>query len=152
MDKRTKLIMSQVMQPSQANPAGNVHGGEIIKLMDTAAGAIAKKYARCNVVTARVDELQFHLPILVGALVTLTATIAFVGRTSMEIIVTVDVEDLESDTDPQRALSAYFTMVALDKSGRPRPIKPLQIETEEEKLLYEGVKRRREGVRCDCKE
>ena len=148
MDKRTKLIMSQLMLPSQANVAGNVHGGEIMKLMDTAAGAVARKYARCNVVTARVDELQFHLPIFVGALVTLTATIAYVGRSSMEVIVYVEVEDLELDTAPKRALSAYFTMVALDKGGRPHTLPQLVIDTEEEKLLYEEVKRRREALKC----
>jgi acyl-CoA hydrolase len=151
MDKRTKLIMSQVMLPSQANVAGNVHGGEIMKLMDTAAGAVAKKYARCNVVTARVDELQFHLPIFVGALVTLTATVAYVGRTSMEVIVTVDAEDLESDSEPNRALSSYFTMVALNKGGRPRPLPPLKLDTEEEIKLYEEIKRRRAGLTCNCK-
>lgn len=150
MDKRTKLIMSQVMLPSQANVAGNVHGGEIMKLMDTAAGAAAKKYARCNVVTARVDELQFHLPIFVGALVTLTATVAYVGRTSMEVIVTVDVEDLESEQEPKRALSSYFTMVALDKAGRPREVPALKPETEEEKVLYDEIKRRRERQKCQC--
>ena len=150
MDKRTKLIMSQVMLPSQANVAGNVHGGEIMKLMDTAAGAVAKKYARCNVVTARVDELQFHLPIFVGALVTLTATIAYVGKTSIEVIVNVDAEDLESDTEPKRALSSYFTMVALDKGGRPREVTPLKPETEEERALYEEIRRRREKQKCQC--
>ncbi len=147
MDKRTKLVMSQVMLPNQANVAGNVHGGEIMKLMDTAAGAVAKRYARSNVVTARVDELQFHHPIFVGALVTLTATVAYVGRTSMEVIVTVDVEDLESDSEPIRALSSYFTMVALDKNGRPHPVPPLVPETEEEKLLYDTVKKRRAGIK-----
>jgi acyl-CoA hydrolase len=150
MDKRTKIIMSQVMLPSQANVAGNVHGGEIMKLMDTAAGAVAKKYARCNVVTARVDELQFHLPIFVGALVTLTATIAYVGRTSMEIIVNVEVEDLESDSEPKRALSSYFTMVALDKGGRPRELPQLTLETEEEKALYDEIKRKRDKQKCAC--
>lgn len=150
MEKRTKLIMSQVMLPSQANVAGNVHGGEIMKLMDTAAGAVARKYARCNVVTARVDELQFHRPIFVGALVTLTATVAYVGRTSMEVVVTVDVEDLESDSEPIQALSAYFTMVALDRNGRPRAVKPLVPETEEEKILYETVKKRRDALKTNC--
>lgn len=147
MEKRTKIIMSQVMLPGQANVAGNVHGGEIMKLMDSAAGAVAIKYARSNVVTARVDELQFHLPIFVGALVTCTATIAYVGRTSMEVIVTVDVEDLESDAEPKRALSAYFTMVALDKSGNPHKVPSLVMETEEEKALFEEAKRRREELK-----
>lgn len=146
MRKNTKLTMSQVMLPNQANVAGNVHGGEIMKLMDTAAGAVAKRYAKSNVVTARVDELEFHLPIFVGALVTLTATLAYVGRTSMDIVVTVDVEDLESDSDPTRALSAYFTMVALDKNGRPRPIPALSPETEEEKQLYENAMKRRDTL------
>jgi acyl-CoA hydrolase len=149
-DKRTKLIMSQLMLPSQANVAGNVHGGEIMKLMDSAAGSVARKYARSNVVTARVDELQFHEPIFVGALVTVTATVAYVGKTSMEVVVTVDVEDLESDSEPKRALSSYFTMVALDKHGRPREVPPLQPETEEEKLLYEEIRRRRDKQRCSC--
>ncbi len=63
MDTRYQVVMSQVMLPHQANVAGNVHGGEIMKFMDTAAGAAAMKYARCNCVTARVDELIFHLPI-----------------------------------------------------------------------------------------
>ena len=86
--------MSQVMLPHQANVAGNVHGGEIMKFMDTAAGAVAMKYSRSNCVTARVDELIFHLPIFVGALVTCTASIAYVGNTSMDVYVRVDSEEM----------------------------------------------------------
>lgn len=143
--KRKQLTMTLVTQPNQANFAGNVHGGEIMKLMDSTAGAVAYRYAQCSVVTARVDELQFHLPIHVGALVTCTATIAYVGTSSMEVIVTVDTEDLKSDNPPERALSAYFTMVALDKTGKPQKVPPLEIHTEEEKMLYEeGEKRHNE--------
>jgi len=141
---RKQLAMTLVTQPNQANFAGNVHGGEIMKLMDSAAGAVAYRYAKSSVVTARVDELQFHLPIHVGALVTCTATIAYVGTSSMEVIVTVDTENLKYDNPPQRALSAYFTMVALDKEGKPRKVPPLEIYTEEEMLLYEEGKRRHE--------
>jgi len=68
----------------------------------------------------------------------------------MEVIVNVEVEDLESASEPKRALSSYFTMVALDKGGRPRELPPLQLDTEEEKLLYEEVKRRREMMKCKC--
>ena len=142
--KRTKLTMSQVMLPNQANVAGNVHGGEIMKFMDSTAGAVGIKYSRGNVVTARVDELEFHSPIFVGAMVTCTGVIAYVGRTSMEVAVTVDVEDLESDEPPKRALSAYFTMVALDKMGKPKRVPELLIETEEEKRLFQEGKRRHE--------
>ena len=143
MDKRTTITMSQNMLPSQANHAGNVHGGEIMKLMDTAAGATARRYARCNAVTARVDELQFLYPIFVDAYLTCTATVAYVGATSMEIIVTVDVEDLESEDPPIRAQSAFFTMVAMDKMGKPKRVPPLVPETEEEKRLFEQGRQRR---------
>ena len=112
---QNKLIISQVMMPNQTNPSGNIYGGDIMKMMDSAAYAVTRKYARCNVVTARVDELEFHLPILVGDLVTCTAEIVFVGHSSMEVTVNVDVEDLDQEGKPQRALTAYFTMVALDR-------------------------------------
>lgn len=143
MDKRTRIIMSQSMLPSQANYAGNVHGGEIMKLMDQAAGAAARRYARSNVVTARVDEMQFLYPIFVDAFLTCTATVAYVGNTSMEVIVTVDVEDLESEDPPIRAQSAFFTMVALDKMGKPKKVPPLVLETEEERSLFEEGRQRR---------
>ena len=143
MDKRTTISMSQTMLPSQANFAGNVHGGEIMKLMDRAAGAAARRYARSNVVTARVDEMQFLYPIFVDAFVTCVATVAYVGTTSMEVIVTVDVEDLESEDLPKRTQTAFFTMVALDKMGKPKRLHPLVLETEEEKILFEAGRLRR---------
>lgn len=143
MDKQKTITMSQIMLPSQANIAGNVHGGEIMKLMDNAAGAAAHRYARSNVVTARVDEMQFLYPVLLGAFVTCTATIAYVGSTSMEVVVTVDVEDLNSDAPPVRTQTAFFTMVALDKEGKPKKITPLVPETEEEKALFEAGRQRR---------
>jgi acyl-CoA hydrolase len=102
MDKRTTITISQTMLPSQANYSGNVHGGEIMKLMDTAAGTVARRYARSNVVTARVDEMEFLFPVFINAFLICPASIAYVGNTSMEVIVTVDVEDLESEDPPRR--------------------------------------------------
>lgn len=137
-----QIVMSQVMLPHQANVAGNVHGGEIMKFMDTAAGAVAIKYCRCNCVTARVDELEFHLPIFVGALVTCTAKVVYSGRTSMEVFVNVEVEDLQSYAGPQKALSAYFTMVAMGKNGKPQEIPEYVPVTEEEIQLHNEAKAR----------
>lgn len=142
MDKRNFITMSQLMLPNQANVAGNVHGGEIMKMMDTAAGAVAKKYSKSNCVTARVDELQFHLPIFVGALVECNATVVYTGRTSMEIYVCVTSEDLESESGQQKALSAYFTMVAISKNGKPQQVLEFKPETEEEHKLYGEAKQR----------
>ncbi|MBE6033076.1 MAG: acyl-CoA thioesterase [Clostridiales bacterium] len=144
MDNR-QIVMSQVMLPNQANVAGNVHGGEIMKFMDTAAGAVAMKYSKSNCVTARVDELEFHLPIFVGALVTCTATVVYVGRTSMEVFVNVEVEDLESNSGPQKALSAYFTMVAMGRNGKPQAVREYIPQTDEEIKMHEEAKIRIEA-------
>ncbi|WP_027399408.1 acyl-CoA thioesterase [Anaerovorax odorimutans] len=144
MQERCRIIMSQVMLPHQANVAGNVHGGEIMKFMDTAAGAVAMKFSKSNCVTARVDELEFHLPILVGALVTCTASVVYTGRTSLEVFVNVESEELDSERGPQKALSAYFTMVAMGKNGRPQSVPTFTPETEEEKNLYDNAKVRKE--------
>ena len=142
---QNRIVISQVMMPSQTNPNGNVHGGEIMKMMDSTAYAAARRYARSNVVTARVDELEFHLPILIGDLVTCTAEIVFVGHSSMEVAVNVDVEDLDQEGKPQRALTAYFTMVALDRNSRPKPVPPLILDTEEAKRAFEEGRERYEA-------
>ena len=147
MSAKREIRISQIMLPSQANNAGNVHGGEIMKMMDSAAGAVCHKYAKCNVVTARVDELQFIRPVLLGSMVICIARIVYVGNTTMEVIVTTEVEDLESDCDPEIALSGFFTMVALDKIGKPKKLKGFEPETEEEQILYDDAKQRREDYK-----
>ena len=145
--QQTKVVLSEVMMPSHTNPSGNVHGGNIMKIMDSTAYAAARRYSRSNVVTARVDELEFLLPIMIGDLVTCTAEVIFVGKSSMEVAVTVDVEVLEQETGPQRALSAYFTMVALDRNGRPMNVPRLELETEEAKAAFEAGRQRYESYR-----
>ena len=149
---QNRIVISEVMMPSQANPNGNVHGGEIMKIMDSAAYAAARKYARSNVVTARVDELEFHSPSLIGDLVTCTAEIVFVGHSSMEIAVTVEVEDLDQEGRPQRALSAYFTMVALDRNSRPKSVPPLILDTEDAKRAFEEGRQRYEAHKARKKQ
>jgi uncharacterized protein (TIGR00369 family) len=140
----SKLVISEVMMPNQANVAGNIHGGEIMKLMDSAAYAASRKYAKSNVVTARVDELEFHLPVFVGNLVTVTAQVVFVGKSSMEVAVTVEVEDLECDGCQcrKKALSAFFTMVALDEKGKPNLVPELILNTSEELDTFKDGKQR----------
>ncbi len=151
IDVRHQIVLSQVMLPAQANVAGNVHGGEIMKMMDAAAAAVAQRYSRGNCVTARVDELQFHLPIFVGALVTVTASLIYVGHTSMEVHVFVEAEDLESTSGPEKALSAQFTMVCMGKNGRPQTVPEYIPETETEKRLFEEAKAKREAMKQNRK-
>jgi uncharacterized protein (TIGR00369 family) len=144
--KRTQesaVVLSQVMNPQDTNPAGNVHGGVIMKLIDTAAGVAAARYARSNVVTASIDRLDFHHPAYVGNLLTLRASVNFVGRTSMEVGVRVETENLVSG-EKRHTASAYLTYVALDRDRRPRPVPTLILETEEDKRRNSEAKARRE--------
>jgi len=135
--------MAQLMNPQDANPAGNVHGGVIMKLIDTAAGTVAVRHARANVVTASIDRLDFHRPAFIGDLVTLNASLNCVGRTSMEVGVRVEAENLITG-EVRHTSSAYLTFVALDRSGQPIVVPPLILETEQDARRNEEAKARRE--------
>ncbi len=142
--KDSALVLTAVMQPNQANPAGNVHGGEILKMMDNAAFVVAQRHARNNAVTVRVDKLTFHQPIFVGNLVTCHAYLTFVGRCSMEVAVSVEVEDLYSESPGKCALTGYFTMVALNAGGQPLPVPPLELTGDDERVRFEEGRKRYE--------
>ncbi|MHC1761004.1 MAG: acyl-CoA thioesterase [Negativicutes bacterium] len=138
----SRLGMTVLMLPEHANPAGNVHGGEIMKLMDNTAGVVALRHARGQVVTLRVDELEFLHPIRIGNLVTCNARMTFVGRSSMEVGVEVAVEDLKKDEPAKIALTAYFTFVSLDEQGLPKQAPALELNTDEERRLFEAGRQR----------
>jgi uncharacterized protein (TIGR00369 family) len=125
------VVMAQQMNPQDANPAGNVHGGVIMKLIDTAAGAVAIRHARTNAVTASIDRLDFHHPVFVGDLVTVRASLNLVGRTSMEVGVRVESENLVTG-ETRHTASAYITFVALDQAGRKSTVPPVVFETDDE--------------------
>ncbi len=127
----SRLVLAQQMNPEDANPVGNVHGGVIMKYVDTAAGVVAIRHSRQNCVTASIDRLDFHHPVFVGDLLILKASLNFAGRSSMEVGVRVEAEDLRTGQIRHTA-SAYLTFVALDGSGRPGPVPPLILETEED--------------------
>jgi acyl-CoA hydrolase/rubrerythrin len=139
--RHSALTMAQLMLPAQANPAGFVHGGELMKLMDNAAGVTAGRHSNSYVVTALVNDIQFFQPVRVGTLVLVYTKITFVGRTSMEIQIEVQTEDLFTG-QRTKALTSYYTMVAVDSEGRPKTVPPLIVYTEEEeKLFNEGMQR-----------
>lgn len=138
----SQITMTQQMLPSDANPFGNVHGGVIMKLIDSAAGACAGRHARQRVVTARIDELSFVAPVYVGDLVYAKASVNDVGRASMEVGVRVEAEDIPSGRIVHVS-SAYLVFVAIDEEGTPVPIPPLLAETADEKRRQEAARRRR---------
>jgi len=128
----TRVIMGQVMNPESSNPAGNVHGGDIMKLIDTAGGIAATRHARAHVVTASIDRIDFHYPVYVGDLLVLKASVNFVGKTSMEVGVRVEAENTITGK-VRHTGSAYLTYVALDDNKRPIQLPPLILETDEDR-------------------
>ncbi len=127
----SRLTMSQIMNPQDANLAGNVHGGVIMRIIDVAGAVVAVRHCRNNVVTASIERLDFHQPIFIGDLVTFKASINLVGKTSMEIGVLVESESLRTG-EIRKAASAYLTYVALGKDRRPAQVPPLILETDED--------------------
>ena len=138
----SKTIMSRSMLPSDANPWGNVHGGEIMRLIDECAGAAATRHARSRVVTAFVDELSFLAPVYVGDFVTARASVNHVGKTSMEVGVRVDAENLLTGR-VVHVSSAYLVFVGIDEKGGPMPLPPLTAETDEERRRMKAAEGRR---------
>ena len=128
--------MAQAMFPVDANPSGNVHGGTIMKLIDTAAGIAAHRHCRTNVVTASMDRLDFHKPIFVGELVVVRASINYVGHTSMEVGVSVEAENLMTG-EVRHTNSAYLTLVSLDENRKPTPVPGVVAETDDERRRFE---------------
>ena len=138
----SKTVMSRTMLPSDANPYGNVHGGEVMKLIDAVAGAAATRHARARVVTARIDQLSFLAPVYVGHLVTAKASVNHVGRTSMEVGVRVEAEDMLTGNVVHVA-SAYLVFVATNEQGQPVSLPPLLAATEEERRRMKAAEARR---------
>ncbi len=139
----SSVIMAQMMNPQDANPAGNVHGGVLVRIIDEAAAVVAARHSRSNVVTASIDRMDFHTPVLVGDVLFFKAALNHVGRTSMEIGVRVEAENLIAGT-VRHAASAYLTYVALDAAGRPKEVPPLVLETDEDRRRNTEAKLRRD--------
>ncbi len=135
------------MLPVDANPMGNVHGGTILKLVDLAAAVSALRHARATVVTASIDRMDFYHPVYVGNLVSLKASVNYTGKTSMEVGVRIEAEDLKSGVITHTG-SSYLTYVAIDEDGKPVEIPDAVPETPEEKRRWrEGKDRRAERMK-----
>jgi acyl-CoA hydrolase len=125
-----------------ANTAGNVHGGTVMKLCDEAAALAAIKHCRQRVVTAGMDRMAFLYPIRIGDLVTLSATVNAAWRTSMEVGVRVEAQDPRTG-EQRHTNTAYLTMVALDDDGHPAPVPGLIPKTAEEQRRNHEAELRR---------
>ena len=139
----SKVILTQVMNVTHANLLGNVHGGLLMKMCDEAGGFAAAKHTGHTCVTVAVDSMTFHSPVHIGNLVTCSAEVSWVGRTSVETRVVVTAENVLTG-EVTHTNTAYFVYVALDDTGCPTPVPPLICETEEEKARFERGQARRE--------
>jgi acyl-CoA hydrolase len=127
-----------------ANGAGNVHGGEIMKMCDEVAGIAAIRHSGSRVVTAAVDRMTFLEPVLVGDLVTVRATVNAAWRSSMEVGVRVEAEKVRSG-ECLHTSTAYLTMVALDDEGRPKQVPGVAPENETEERRRREAQLRRDN-------
>lgn len=139
-ESRTEI--THWMGVTDANSAGNIHGGTIMKLADEAAALAAVKHARGRVVTAGMDRMEFRVPIYVGDLVTFRAQLNAAWRSSMEVGVEVQAENPVTG-ESRHTNTAYLTMVALDHDGRPAAVAPLAPQSANEQARMREAELRR---------
>ena len=141
MDRR-RLEMTVLMTPDMANFSGKVHGGALLNLLDRVAFSCASRFSGQYAVTLSVDQVMFKEPIQVGELVTFLASINHAGRTSMEVGIRVEAENIRSGTR-RHTNSCYFTMVAVDDEGRPSAVPALDVKgpTEERRCRAAELRR-----------
>ena len=140
----SRVELTQLMEATDANIAGTVHGGVVMRLVDTAAGLAAVRHSRGLAVTVAIDEMRFREPVHIGELLVLRATVNDVGTTSMECGVRVEAHDVVAGT-VRHVNTAYLVFVAVDDEGKPRPVPPLVTETEEEWRRQREAKLRRQA-------
>ncbi len=141
--KQSHATMTELMMPHMANNHGNVFGGVILSLVDRVAAVAAIRHSRSTCVTASFDRVDFIEPIFLGELVVAMASVNFVGRTSMEVGVKVEAENLVTG-ETRHTNSCYVTFVAIDDAGKPKPVPQVIPETDTEVRRFEVAKRRRE--------
>lgn len=142
--QESAVVMTEIILPSATNSLGTVFGGQIMSWIDIAAAIAAGKHARKVVVTASIDALHFLAPIKVGFVVYIQAMVNFASKTSMEVGVKVESENLLTG-ERTRTATAYTTFVALDENGKPSPIPQVVAITPDEKRRYAQAQKRREA-------
>ena len=141
--RETQHETSQLMMPQHSNNLDHVFGGVILAMMDTASAVCAIRHARSNCVTVSVDRVDFRQPIYLGELVIMKCSVNLVGRTSMEVGVRVEAENMQTGLR-RHTNSCYLTFVAIDSNGKPIEVPGLIPETDDEKRRYEAAKARRQ--------
>ncbi|MEO8844153.1 MAG: acyl-CoA thioesterase [Kofleriaceae bacterium] len=143
--EQTRCVMTQIVMPMHTNGvAGVMFGGIMMQWIDVCSGVAAMRQAMGGVLTASIDRLDFLSPVRVGETVILQAKVNYAAKTSMEVGCRVETEDMRSGTR-RYVTKAYLTFVAVDDNGRPRPIKPLELVTEEDRRRHGEAEFRRKA-------
>jgi acyl-CoA hydrolase len=140
----SEVTLVELMEVTDTNVFGTIHGATVMKLVDTAAGLAAVRHCGGLALTASIDEMAFHAPVHVGNLLHICATVNDVGRTSMEVGVRVEAEDIVSGRRAHTS-SAYLVFVALDQEGKPRPVPDIVPETDVQHRRRREARLRRES-------
>jgi acyl-CoA hydrolase len=140
----SESVLTRWMGIPDANTAGSVHGGTIMKMVDEVAGVAAVRHSGGRVVTAAMDRMTFNHPVFVGQLVTVKATVNAAWRTSMEVGVRVESENVRTG-EVTHTSTAYLTMVSLDDQGNPSPVAEIEPETADEKRRQREAQLRRDN-------
>lgn len=140
----TRVTLSAIMGATEVNLLGNVHGGTLMKAVDSIAGVVANRYAGGPAVTAAMDEMSFLTPVRVGDILHTSAQLNWAGRSSMEVGVRVEVDRWDSITDRVHVSSAYLVFVAVDADGKPKTIPTLDLQSVEERRRFREAEIRRE--------
>ena len=147
--EQTRCVMTQIVMPMHTNGvAGVMFGGIMMQWIDVCAGVAAMRHAAGAVVTASIDRLDFLSPVHVGEVVLLQAKVNYVSRTSMEVGCRVDTEDMTTGIH-RYVTKAYLTFVGLGDDGHPRPLPPLELQTEDDRRRHaEAETRRRDRLKA----
>ena len=139
----SRVTISAIVTPQDANISGNVHGGVIMKHIDNVGGIVATRHSQCSVVTASIERIDFHRPAFIGDILTLKASLNMVGRTSMEVGVRVESENVMTGEIRHNA-SAYLTFVAMDEDRNVKEVPPLKLESEDDNRRYQAALQRKQ--------
>lgn len=140
----SRAEFTHLVLPQDTNAIGTIFGGRIMEWIDIAAAIVAQRHCRQVAVTASIDELHFLGPVRLGEIVILKASVNFVHKTSMEVGVRVEAEDPKSGRR-RKTSTAFLTFVALDDGGKPTPVPPLLLETDEDKRRNQEGQKRQEA-------
>jgi acyl-CoA hydrolase len=140
--EQSKVVLTNIMSPAQCNQFGIIHGGEIVRMMDNAAGLASDRFTKMRALTAQITDLEFIKPVYPGNILTCRSQVTFTGGKSLEVYVRAYTENHANKNDYTLCAEGYFIMVAIDEEGKSHDVPMVKVSSEEERILYEEGRKR----------